>query len=378
MNINLFNNNFSITNKTINNNGMISFIDSSILVNAHEHPLKLCYNIERKFYGTGWTCNKCSSSFTYDIPSYYCTFCDFDLCQNCVGEYKLNEIKIYDTNLNDFKLIQYNSKDGFKWQKKYPFHSHLITNIKRYNDNNSWICNNCSKTFQNKDSSYYCSLCDFDICNDCFNKIFPLYFTPSNSFKKRKNYHYVGSHEFRKPVIYLYPEKQMNILVNLDIKKANFLSIYPKFNEKNNTWKVTAMPNGEIEIENRKYPYLFYEFETNFLQEMKEGFIVEDKNAINFLEEKLKILGLNEKEMTDFITYWLPVLIKNKLSICTFQTQKFFDYFQLNITPKPDSLIRIFITIKKIDSPIINIKEQKLEKVERKGFTVIEWGGANI
>jgi len=153
----------------------------------------------------------------------------------------------------------------------------------------------------------------------------------------------------------------MNILV-FKYKKRKILSIYRKFNENNNTWNVIAIPNGEIEINNKKYPYLFYEYETNFSQEIKEGFIVENKNAINFLEEKLKILRLNEKEMTDFITYWLPILIKNKLSICTFQTQKFFDYFQLNITPKSDSLIRISITIKKIDTPYINIKEQKLEK----------------
>ena len=84
---------------------------------------------------------------------------------------------------------------------------------------------------------------------------------------------------------------------------------------------------------------------------------------------------LNNKEMTDFITFWLPVLLKNKLSICTFQSQEFFDHIPLNVSPKPDTLIRIFLTIKKIDSPI-EIKEQKLQHHERKGFTVVEWGGS--
>jgi len=86
---------------------------------------------------------------------------------------------------------------------------------------------------------------------------------------------------------------------------------------------------------------------------------------------------LNEKEKTDFITYWLPVLLRNKLSLCSFQSKKFFDNFELNITPKPDSLIRIFLTIKKLDSPI-NIKEQNLVPNERKGYTVIEWGGSDL
>ena len=40
-------------------------------------------------------------------------------------------------------------------------------------------------------------------------------------------------------------------------------------------------------------------------------------------------------------------------------------------------MIRIFLSIKKINSPI-NIKEQKLEKKERKGYTVIEWGGSDF
>ena len=91
----------------------------------------------------------------------------------------------------------------------------------------------------------------------------------------------------------------------------------------------------------------------------------------------MNILGLNEKEKTDFITYWLPVLLRNKLSLCTFQTKKFFENYELNISPKPDSLIRVFLTIKKLDT-LVNIKEQKLESVERKGFTVIEWGGSNF
>ena len=181
----------------------------------------------------------------------------------------------------------------------------------------------------------------------------------------------------RKPIIYLYPEKSMNISVNLNIPEGKFTSVYPKFNEKENTWNVEGNPNGDIKLNNKMYPYLFYECDSYFPQETNEGFIVEDKSAIDFLEEKLKILGLNDKEMTDFITYWLPTLLANKLSLCTFQNETFFEHIKLNVTPKPDTLIRIFLSIKKLDSPI-EIKEQKLEHVERKGFTVVEWGGSSF
>ena len=181
----------------------------------------------------------------------------------------------------------------------------------------------------------------------------------------------------RKPIIYLYPEKPMNISVNLSISEGKFSAVYPKFNEKDSTWTVEGNPNGDIMLKNRIYPYLFYECDAYFGQETNEGFIVKEENAIDFLEEKLKILGLNDKEMADFITYWLPTLLNNKLSICTFQTEKFFEHIKLTVNPKPDTLIRIFLTIKKIDSPI-EIKEQKLEHNERKGFTVVEWGGSSL
>ena len=180
----------------------------------------------------------------------------------------------------------------------------------------------------------------------------------------------------KKPVIYLYPEEPMDVSVQLNIKNSKFTTVYPKFNYKN-TWNVHAQPNGDIYIKDKLYPYLFWEADSYNEQDTNEGFIVTDEEAEKFLEEKLDILGLNDNEKTDFITFWLPVLLRNKLSLCSFQTQKFFNNFELNITPKPESLIRVFLTIKKLEKPI-NIKEQKLLSNERKGFTVVEWGGSNL
>ena len=45
---------------------------------------------------------------------------------------------------------------------------------------------------------------------------------------------------------------------------------------------------------------------------MKTGFVVEGKDTIKFLEEKLKQLGLTDKEADEFIIYWLPKLENNK------------------------------------------------------------------
>ena len=179
-----------------------------------------------------------------------------------------------------------------------------------------------------------------------------------------------------KPVIYLYPKKTMDISVQLNIKNSKFTAIYPKFNGKN-TWNVKAKPNGDILINNKTYPYLFWEAHSYTPYDTNEGFLVSGEDAEKFLEEKLEFLGLNEKERTDFITYWLPLLLKNKLSLCAFQSKYYFDNFELNVTPKPDTLIRVFLMIKKLDEPI-NVKEQKLVSNERKGYTVVEWGGSKF
>ena len=168
----------------------------------------------------------------------------------------------------------------------------------------------------------------------------------------------------------------MDISIHLKIKNSKFTCIYPKFNEENKL-KVYAKPNGDIILGDKIYPYLFYEANSYYKLNMNQGFIVKSEDAENFLEEKLKFLGLNDKESTDFITYWLPVLLRNKLSLCTFQTQEFFNNFEIDINPKPDSLLRVFLTIKKIDSPF-NIQEQKLKSFERKGYTVVEWGGTDF
>ena len=82
------NNNKNNYNSQKNNSDILSLLNSSIQINVHNHPLRYCYAIERQNYGTGWTCNKCSKSYSYDTPSFYCTICDFDLCQKCLGEYR--------------------------------------------------------------------------------------------------------------------------------------------------------------------------------------------------------------------------------------------------------------------------------------------------
>ncbi len=49
----------------------------------------------------------------------------------------------------------------------------------------------------------------------------------------------------------------------------------------------------------------------------------------------------------------------------------------LEITPKPDTIMRVLMEYKPLNEKI-SIKKQKLSTPKRRGFTVVEWGGSEI
>ena len=73
--------------------------------------------------------------------------------------------------------------------------------------------------------------------------------------------------------------------------------------------------------------------------------------------------------------YWLPILERNEKSLVYFElTNERNNNSKININPKPDSMLRLAIHIKKVNG-IVNIKEQKLTRFNRIGFSAVEWGG---
>ena len=179
-----------------------------------------------------------------------------------------------------------------------------------------------------------------------------------------------------KPIIYIYPEEEINVTIKVSNPK-DLTTTYPKYN---NEWNVLAKPDGTLIDKNgRMYYALYWESETNKDNPMKEdGFVIKGEDTQTFLEEKLEILGLNYKESNEFIMYWLPILENNKYNYIRFQTlDEINKNMELDINPKPDTLIRVRMEYKPLNKEI-KVKEQELTPVERKGYTVVEWGGTNI
>ena len=179
-----------------------------------------------------------------------------------------------------------------------------------------------------------------------------------------------------KPIIYLYPENDMNVKVKL-LNSEYLTTTYPKYNS---YWDVYAYKDGTLidNKTNRKLYGLYWEGNNYYSKVEDNGFVVSKDDLIPFLEEKLSILGLNEREADEFIIYWLPILEKNKYNYIHFASlEKINSYMLLDIEPKPDTIIRILMEYKPLDEPI-KIKEQILEKPIRNGFTAVEWGGSLI
>ena len=69
---------------------------------------------------------------------------------------------------------------------------------------------------------------------------------------------------------------------------------------------------------------------------------------------------------------------KNKYNYIRFETlDEINENMELEIIPKPETLIRINMEFKGLTKPMA-VKEQNLKRVERKGYTVVEWGGTKI
>ena len=177
-----------------------------------------------------------------------------------------------------------------------------------------------------------------------------------------------------KPIIYLYPETTTEVTVKL-WNPTQVTHSYPKYPE--TWWNIIANPDGSLidTSSNRKLYALYWEGINNKANDITEWFVVKWEDAISFLEEKLAILWLDEREAEEFIVYWLPELENNTWNLIRFMTlDEINGIMPLDITPRPDSIIRIVMQYKPLDE-YKEIPEQTLTTPERIGFSVVEWWG---
>ena len=156
-------------NMKCDNGFLISRINSSIMIKFHQHPLYSCFSPLRANSSQFWTCNYCGSKYNYTVPSFYCTACDYDLCQKCLIQCQLYEIIMYDYSKNEFLNVTMTQNEG---NNNLSVHNHRLALIKIeiYDPNNKYYihCKACKGNIKNTDQFYYCSLCNFYLCEKCF------------------------------------------------------------------------------------------------------------------------------------------------------------------------------------------------------------------
>ena len=182
--------------------------------------------------------------------------------------------------------------------------------------------------------------------------------------------------EDEKPVIYLYPEAETEVTVSLDYD-GELTCIYPAF-DGGASWSVTAAPDGTLtDAAGQTYNYLYWEGVSDAEYNFSEGFCVPGGDTAAFLEDALADLGLNRREANEFIVYWLPRMEGNPYNLIAFQTTAYTDHARLTVDPAPDTVLRVFMAWKPLERSV-QLPPQTLDGPERAGFTLVEWGGAEV
>lgn len=177
-----------------------------------------------------------------------------------------------------------------------------------------------------------------------------------------------------KPAIYLYPERETSINVQVAPSGPLTYSIpqYPK-----NGWQVTAFPDGVISSNFRSFDYLYYEAEIpdNLIVKPQEGFSIKRPELKMFLTALLPKLGLNQKESRQFIDYWDQVLpLSNYVLVKVLPIANINTLAPLKVSPAPDTIIRVSLYFEARDEQIL-IDPPQITPVKRGKFTIVEWGG---
>ncbi len=205
-----------------------------------------------------------------------------------------------------------------------------------------------------------------------------------------------------KPVVYLYPTEPTQVEVEL-LKPVQFTADLPRYHQ---GWKVLAQPDGTLtdlqpELTNcsaidstkpgleyarqaceaNSYPYLYWagnEVDSSYPQ-VDEGWVVSQAELDYFLRNKLNEMGLNPSERSEFMSYWLPQMLAkdaNFYRVSFLQTHELNQFIPMAVTPTPDTVFRIFLDWEVLAQKPDQLPEpQKLQRLERVGFTLVEWGG---
>ena len=182
--------------------------------------------------------------------------------------------------------------------------------------------------------------------------------------------------EADKPVIYLYPKEKTHYQVSVHLN-GNMRFQYPK--PLNQSWDLVAFPDGKLQFPDGKQArYLFWEGELKGISsQITNGFSVPVAEAGKKISQQLSQMGLNDLEVADFMSYWLPRMSKFPFICYRFANENIAELATIQINPIPEQIIRIFM-VWEGTTDLKNIPAQILPEVKRKPDVLVEWGGSQL
>ncbi|MCD4794420.1 MAG: hypothetical protein K8R54_14380 [Bacteroidales bacterium] len=173
-----------------------------------------------------------------------------------------------------------------------------------------------------------------------------------------------------KPNIYFFPEENIQIDVKLNFPLGGeVIKSEPLYND---GWSVQIDTTGLID---NLYDFLFYESKQPDVWQYEKGWHVKKENLQVFFESNLAEYGFGNKEITDFIEYWIPIFTESNYYMIYPQDKDIIDQaIELLVSIKPDNILRLHYVIKETKEPEVEITAPVIEEFNNEGFYITEWG----
>jgi len=139
-------------------NTLNKYTQIGLMIKEHIHNLVYCLN------NFTWKCNLCKFKYEKNFPKYFCSLCNFSMCEKCHDIRNYPKFKAFPEDNDNSKI------DITKKFFKTIYHKHILVYSRTSRDQTElkqWYCDNCKENFENNVWSFYCTKCDYDLCKKC-------------------------------------------------------------------------------------------------------------------------------------------------------------------------------------------------------------------
>ena len=107
----------------------------------------------------------------------------------------------------------------------------------------------------------------------------------------------------------------------------------------------------------------------------ERGWVIEREGLGGFFRENLEATGFNEREISDFLSYWIPRLEDFPYyAIYPQYNEEMARMNELHFSVRPDSIVRLLYAIRGLQTGDVILAPPEIPCVEQRGFIVREWG----